>query len=48
MKKEEIRIRDPFVLPYEGKYYMYGVGMYSDDTMSRENADRQIKTILGC
>lgn len=42
MKKEEIRIRDPFVLPYEGKYYMYGVGMYSDDTMSRENADRQI------
>lgn len=26
MKREEIRIRDPFVLPYEGKYYMYGTG----------------------
>ena len=24
MKREEIRIRDPFILPYEGKYYMYG------------------------
>lgn len=25
MKKcEEIRLRDPFVLPYEGKYYLYG------------------------
>lgn len=27
MKREEIRIRDPFVLPYEGKYYMYGTGI---------------------
>lgn len=24
MKQEEIRLRDPFVLPYEGKYYLYG------------------------
>lgn len=24
MKTNEINIRDPFVLPYEGKYYMYG------------------------
>ncbi len=24
MKKSEIYIRDPFVLPYRGKYYMYG------------------------
>lgn len=24
MKKEDIFIRDPFVLPFEGKYYMYG------------------------
>lgn len=24
MKKSEIYIRDPFVLPYKGKYYMYG------------------------
>lgn len=24
MKRENIRIRDPFILPYEGKYYMYG------------------------
>lgn len=24
MKREEINIRDPFVLPYDGKYYMYG------------------------
>ena len=24
MKREEIKIRDPFILPYEGKYYMYG------------------------
>lgn len=27
MKREEIRIRDPFILPYEGKYYMYGTGI---------------------
>lgn len=27
MKREEIRIRDPFVLPYDGKYYMYGTGI---------------------
>lgn len=24
MKLNEINIRDPFILPYEGKYYMYG------------------------
>ena len=27
MKREEIHIRDPFVLPYEGKYYLYGTGI---------------------
>lgn len=26
MKREEIRIRDPFVLPYEEKYYLFGTG----------------------
>ena len=26
MKLEEIRIRDPFILPYDGKYYLYGTG----------------------
>ena len=26
MKREDIRIRDPFVLPYQGKYYLYGTG----------------------
>ena len=25
--REEVRIRDPFVLVYEGKYYMYGTGL---------------------
>lgn len=24
MKRSEINIRDPFILPYDGKYYMYG------------------------
>jgi len=24
MKRNEIHIRDPFILPWEGKYYMYG------------------------
>lgn len=24
MKRDEIRIRDPFILPYEGKYYLFG------------------------
>ena len=24
MRREEINIRDPFILPFEGKYYMYG------------------------
>lgn len=24
LKSEDIRIRDPFIVPYEGKYYMYG------------------------
>lgn len=26
LKRENIRIRDPFILPYEGKYYLYGTG----------------------
>lgn len=26
-KTEDIRIRDPYVLVYEGKYYMYGTGL---------------------
>lgn len=26
MKRQDIRIRDPFILPYEGKYYLYGTG----------------------
>ena len=26
MRKEDIRIRDPFILPYDGKYYLYGTG----------------------
>lgn len=26
MRCKEIHIRDPFILPYEGKYYMYGTG----------------------
>ena len=30
MKLSEIHIRDPFILPYEGKYYMYGTpGKYA-------------------
>ena len=24
MKREDINIRDPFILPYEGKYYANG------------------------
>jgi len=27
MKREDIRIRDPFVLPYNNKYYLYGTGI---------------------
>ena len=27
MKREEIHIRDPYILPYEGKYYLYGTGI---------------------
>lgn len=26
MRREDIHIRDPFILPYEGRYYMYGTG----------------------
>lgn len=33
MKCEEIRIRDPFILPYEGKYYMYGTGCPGADNI---------------
>lgn len=38
MKREEIRIRDPYVLPYEGKYYLYGTGC---PNASDINAGRQ-------
>ena len=31
MKREEIRIRDPFILSYEGKYYLYGTGIPGSD-----------------
>lgn len=33
MKLSEINIRDPFILPWNGKYYMYGsrVGVHSDE-----------------
>jgi len=24
MKSNEINIRDPYILPYDGKYYLYG------------------------
>lgn len=24
MKTKEVNIRDPYVLPYQGKYYLYG------------------------
>jgi arabinan endo-1,5-alpha-L-arabinosidase len=24
MKSKEINIRDPYILPYDGKYYLYG------------------------
>jgi hypothetical protein len=24
LKTNEVKIRDPFVLPYDGKYYLYG------------------------
>ena len=38
LKREDIRIRDPFILPYEGKYYLYGtfiaVGMAESETGS--------------
>lgn len=34
LKREDIRIRDPFILPYEGKYYLYGTG-----TPGAENID---------
>ncbi len=26
MRRDEIRVRDPFVLPYEDKYYLFGTG----------------------
>ena len=24
MKSNEINIRDPYIMPYDGKYYLYG------------------------
>lgn len=27
MRLQDIRIRDPFLLPYDGKYYLYGTGI---------------------
>ena len=29
MKREQIILRDPFVLPYEGKYYLYGTRSFT-------------------
>ena len=34
MRREEIRIRDPFILPYQGKYYMYGTGIPGADDIN--------------
>ena len=34
MKREDIHIRDPFVLPYEGKYYLFGSGQPRDQDIS--------------
>lgn len=31
MKREDIPIRDPYILPYEGKYYMYGTEPKTED-----------------
>ena len=36
MKCSEINIRDPFVLVYEGKYYMYGT--VGADTWNHEKS----------
>ena len=35
MKREEIRIRDPFILPYKGVYYLYGTGIPSADDINK-------------
>ena len=34
MRLEEIRIRDPFILPYEGKYYLYGTGIPNSEDIN--------------
>ena len=34
MKREEIRIRDPYILPYNGKYYLYGTGIPQKDDIN--------------
>lgn len=36
MKREDIHIRDPFVFPYEGKYYLFGTGI-PDNVNASEN-----------
>ena len=38
MKREEIHIRDPFIFPYDNKYYLYGTGVpnASDINVGRE------------
>ncbi len=38
MKLQDIRLRDPFIFPYEGKYYMYGTGRPNVEDI---NAGRQ-------
>lgn len=36
MKKDEFRIRDPFILPYEGVYYMFGTGRPENSNSVRQ------------
>jgi len=31
MRREDIRIRDPFILPYNNKYYLFGTGVPGAD-----------------
>lgn len=38
MRLQDIRIRDPFILPFQGKYYMYGTGRPNADDI---NAGRE-------
>ncbi len=43
MKLEEIRVRDPFILPYEGNYYLYGTAISGskETAADRSNVGRQ-------